>query len=95
MLQYIEKLPIVAVEESSAEEKDGTSATSNVYVLPSKSATIYNLLKGFMYYFDYIIDAPMDVEAAAAAAMEALQPPPVPPSTVFPEVEVAPRKQTT
>ena len=34
----------------------------------------------------------MDVEAAAAAAMEALQPPPVPPSTVFPEVEVARQK---
>ena len=39
-----------------------------------------------------MIDAPMDVEAAAAAAMEALQPPPVPPSTVFPEVEVTAQK---
>ena len=32
---------------------------------------------------------PMDVESAAAVALEALLPPPVPPSTVFPEVEVA------
>jgi hypothetical protein len=33
MLQYIEKLPIVALEESSTEEKDGTEASSYVYVL--------------------------------------------------------------
>lgn len=36
MMQYIEKLPIVAVEESSAEEKDGTSESSCVRVLSFK-----------------------------------------------------------
>lgn len=33
MMQYIEKLPIVAVEESSAEEKDGKSGSSCARVL--------------------------------------------------------------
>lgn len=97
-MQYIEKLPIVAVEESSAEEKDGTSGSSCVRVLSfnelfyeqneSKSWDEQQLI---LRVHDSTIDAtmPMDVESAAAVALEALLPPPVPPSTVFPEVEVA------
>lgn len=97
-MQYIEKLPIVAVEESSAEEKDGTSGSSCARVL-SFNESFYEQNESnpwdeqqlILRIHDFTIDAtmPMDVESAAAVALEALLPPPVPPSTVFPEVEVA------